>query len=54
MKGDIQFKVSPGNNREVIKGVPSIGETVPLLTSDMGTRTVEVLSVKHTVLWTPD
>ena len=44
MKWEIKFNFSPGNYREVIKGVPSIRETVPLLTSDIGTKTVSVLA----------
>ena len=44
MKWEIKFTFSPGNYREVIKGVPSIRETAPLLTSDMGTKTVLVFA----------
>ena len=44
MKWEIKFNFSLGNYREVIKGVPSIRETLPLLTSDMGTKTVSVLA----------
>ena len=42
VKWEIKFNFSPGNYREVIKGVPTIRETVPLLTSDMGTKTPSV------------
>ena len=44
VKLEIKFNFSPGNYREVIKGVPSIRETVPFLTSDMGTKTVSVIA----------